>query len=77
MLMEIPRGAHLMVRIEGETEKRSATFHRIDGSYSLCTLDGDEPFHERAFHLYHAEEMVQVGEHYELAGDSGRQGGAA
>ncbi len=69
-LYELPRGAKLSVRVAGETEKQAATFHRIDGSYSLCTLDAPGSFEDRAFHLSASEEMIQVGDVYELAGAS-------
>lgn len=66
-LDELPRGAKLLVRVTGKAEKEAATFHRIDGSYSLCTLDAPGRFEDRAFHLHASEEMIQVGEHFELA----------
>lgn len=65
-LSEIPSGSRLRVRVKGEPHKRLATFHHLDGSYSLCTLDGEGPEHERIFHLYHDQEMVLVGFFYEL-----------
>ncbi len=74
-LYEIPQDSKLMVRVNGGAEKRPATFHHIDGSYSLCTLDEAilvEDSRMNMFHLNYDEEMVAVGDpitHYELAGD--------
>ncbi len=75
-LRELPRGARLKVQVfvdaeRDETETKDATFHHIDGSYSLCTLDAEPDDRERIFHLHADQEMVRVegpdGEHYELA----------
>lgn len=71
-LSELPRGAKLKVLTKGATEKRLATFHRLDGSYSVCTLDGAQgPGPTGIFHLHRDEELIAIGTpvtHYELVG---------
>ncbi len=68
-LYEIPNGSPLMVKIKGEIEKQPATFHHIDGMYSLCTFDNPQPgeCQQTTFHLPAMQEMKLVGgHHYEL-----------
>lgn len=66
-LYQIPAHSKLVVRFEGREEKYPATFHHVDGMYSICTLDVDEPGLPHHFHLYAATEMVLCGDHYEIA----------
>ena len=45
-LYDIPRGSKLKARVKDEGVEREmfVTFHRIDGAYSYCTIDGMEGY---------------------------------
>lgn len=65
-LHELPRGSRLKVKVwldDKTAVYRYATFHHIDGSYSLCSLDDEGD----VSHLYALQEMIRIGDHYELA----------
>jgi hypothetical protein len=61
-LKDIPAPAPLVVEIDGL--KVRATFHHLDGMYSLCYTD-DEP--SKIFHLSRFTPMRKVEDRYEIA----------
>jgi hypothetical protein len=64
-LYQLPRESKLKIYANGEKEMRWATFHHIDGMYSLCTLD-DVPKDDAYFHLSASTPMKLVNDHYEI-----------
>lgn len=59
-LYEIPHNSKLAVPIS-DGKEHEATFHHIDGAYSLITLEDGT-----AVHLHANTDMVKVGDHYEI-----------
>lgn len=73
-LLDLPRGAPLRVILkDGSIE--DATFHHVDGSYSLCTLNNKrtDPDHygdarSIVFHLYIFQKLELVEGRWEPCG---------
>ena len=59
-LYELPRESKLVVPIS-DGKNHEATFHHIDGAYSLITLEDGT-----AVHLHANTNMKKVGDHYEI-----------
>lgn len=62
-LYDIPRGSKLMIEIDEKDGLQPATFHHLDGMYSLCSLDGVE---DGIFHLSVNTPLEKVDDHYEI-----------
>ena len=69
-LHEIPKNSKLIVQT-GDGKDHKATFHHLDGMFSYCTIDDLPKDKYNIFHLGVMEEMVKVGNHYELKGNTG------
>lgn len=63
-LYDIPDGSKLRVFVNGSKDKSNATFHHIDGMYSLCSIDGMKG--DNYFHLSASTPMKLVEGFYEI-----------
>jgi len=65
-LHEIPQGSRIKAEtFNGKNEKLGdfIVFHRLDGAYSYCTVDGTD----EVCHLSANQELKEVSGYYELA----------
>lgn len=66
-LYEIPQGSRIKAETtndKGEKLGDFITFHRTDGMYSYCTIDGRDE--NNVCHLSVMQELVDKGDYYEL-----------
>lgn len=66
-VFELPCQTPIRVKLQGKDGLVPATFHRMDGSYGKCTLDGLPTTRENMLYLYGHEDVVLVDGRYELA----------
>lgn len=62
-LYELPRESKLVVPVS-DGKDHEATFHHIDGAYSLITLEDGT-----AVHLHANTDMKKADDHWEIADD--------
>jgi len=66
MLCDIPQGSKIKAETFNESGKLGdfITFHRLDGRYSFCTIDGLDK--DNVCHLSVMQQLVDKGDYYEL-----------
>lgn len=68
-LYDIPQGSKIKAETFNESGKIGdfITFHRLDGAYSYCTIDGLDK--DNVCHLSVMQPLVDKGDYYELVSD--------
>lgn len=68
-LYDIPRESKIKVETfdtQGKKLGDYITFHRLDGMYSFCTIDGLPDDVYNIVHLSVSTPLVKIGDHYEI-----------
>ena len=66
-LYDIPRGSKIKAETRNDKDEKVGdfiTFHKLDGAYSYCTVDGLNE--NNVCHLHATQELKKVGDYYEL-----------
>jgi hypothetical protein len=68
-LWELPRDSKLLLWADSDGKPTPATYHHVDGMYSLCTLADGQSFFLRSY-----LDVVKVDDHYELVPETAEEG---